>query len=131
MCSRVDGSGGFYITEATQRNAAKHIALLMHTYDIPIERVCRHYDVVGKHCPAPMVDEAANNAFRELILFYFNGGEDVVYYEKLEDIPAGVLRNTIADLVKDGIIKGDGSGLHLSYDMVRSLVFMRRMIDAK
>lgn len=125
MCSRIVG-GKYTITEATQKNAAKHIAQLMHDFRIPLERVIRHYDVTGKQCPAPMVDEAVNKAFKDLILFYYEGGEDVKYYETLEEIPAGDMRSAVAELMELGVIKGNGTGLHLSYDMLRIITFMYR-----
>ena len=43
---------GWYFTEATLNNAVKLTKILMKTYNIPIERVVRHYDITGKLCPA-------------------------------------------------------------------------------
>lgn len=51
---------------------------------------------------------------------------DVKYYEKITDIPAGELRSTVQLLVDRKIITGNGTGLHLSEDMVRMLVFNNR-----
>ena len=40
----------------------------MDKYEIPIERVCRHYDVTGKQCPEPYVrDEKAWQNFLKLV----------------------------------------------------------------
>ena len=130
LCSR-KANGEYYFKEETVNNAAAFVADLMQTYNIPIDRVIRHYDVTGKICPAPFVSDAAWAQFKERVKAVSCGKvvETVEYYEKLEDIPEGVLRNTVAELVENGIIKGDGSGLHLTYDMVRNLVFCKRMID--
>ena len=43
---------GWYFTEAAINNAAKLAKILMKTYNIPVERVVRHYDITGKLCPA-------------------------------------------------------------------------------
>ena len=43
---------GWYFTEAVLNNAVKIAKILMKTYNIPIERVVRHYDITGKLCPA-------------------------------------------------------------------------------
>ena len=42
---------GWYFTEATIDNAVKLAKILMKKYNIPIERVVRHYDISGKICP--------------------------------------------------------------------------------
>ena len=43
---------GWHFTEAALNNAVKLAKILMKTYNIPIERVVRHYDITGKLCPA-------------------------------------------------------------------------------
>lgn len=50
----------WYILPGTIRNGAILVARLMRQYNIPIERVVRHYDVTGKICPRPMVGEDAS-----------------------------------------------------------------------
>lgn len=42
---------GWYFTESALNNAVKIAKILMKTYNIPIERVVRHYDITGKLCP--------------------------------------------------------------------------------
>lgn len=44
--------GGWYFTEAALDNAVKLAKILMHKFNIPIERVVRHYDISGKICPS-------------------------------------------------------------------------------
>lgn len=63
MCdTRRDGQ--LMATEATLARAAELGKALMAKYNIPIERVIRHFDVTGKHCPAYFMDEAAWAAFK-------------------------------------------------------------------
>ena len=130
MCSRKDAAGSYYFTNETLNNAAVFIAEKMKEFGIDIDHVIRHYDVNGKICPAPLIDELAWKAFKNLVMRKYNREVETVYYEKLEDIPEGELRNTIADLVEKGIIRGNGKGLHLSEDMVRTIVFCNRLVKS-
>ena len=132
MCSRIDSKGKYYFKDQTIHNTARFTAIQMKSYNIPIDNVIRHYDVTGKKCPAPFVDDPKLwKRFKELVLKYYKGDKPkeekvMEYYEKLEDIPAGEFRETIRKLVDRGIIKGNGAGLHLSYDMTRIIIFLNR-----
>lgn len=42
---------GWSFTDAVLENAAKLAKIIMKKYNIPIERVIRHYDITGKLCP--------------------------------------------------------------------------------
>lgn len=136
MCSRKDAAGAYYFKDEVILRTAVFVAQLMEEYDVPIERVIRHYDVTGKPCPRPFVDDRTWAAFKNLVLKQReekevgNVPKEEVVYKKLEDIPAGEFRETIRELVELGVVKGSGTGLNLTYDMVRMLVFMRRMITA-
>lgn len=56
MCSRKDSKGNYYITDDTFRLTVSFVKSLMKQYNIPISNVIRHYDVTGKLCPRPFVD---------------------------------------------------------------------------
>lgn len=132
MCSRKDNAGAYYFTNETINKAAEFVAELMKEYNVPLDKVVRHYDVTGKNCPAPFIPESTWKAFKNLVLRKLGNVEEeetVKYYEKIDEIPKGELRNTIADLVERGIIKGNGNGLHLSEDMVRCIVFCNRLVN--
>lgn len=47
----VPNHSGWYFTEAAIENALKLTRILMRKYNIPKERVIRHYDASGKLCP--------------------------------------------------------------------------------
>lgn len=49
-------SAGEDFTEAQVASLASLVGDLMRRYGIPASGVIRHYDVTGKHCPAPYVD---------------------------------------------------------------------------
>ena len=42
---------GWYLTDETLKQTIKLVKILMKKYDVPFERVVRHYDVSGKLCP--------------------------------------------------------------------------------
>lgn len=66
MCDTVR-NGKYEATEKTQENTITIIKEKMRQYNIPIDRVIRHYDVTGKLCPAYFVDEDAWKAFKAKI----------------------------------------------------------------
>ena len=55
MCCKKDANGNLYIEDATIKNTVELTKYLMQKYNVPIERVARHYDCTGKICPAPFV----------------------------------------------------------------------------
>ena len=63
MCCKKE-NGKWYFEPQTIRNTITLTKHLMKKYGIPIERVCRHYDVTKKICPEPFVkDEKAWQEF--------------------------------------------------------------------
>lgn len=63
MCCKFNGK--WYFEEETIKNTIELTRYLMKKYNIPIERVCRHYDVTLKICPEPFVRD--ENAWREFL----------------------------------------------------------------
>lgn len=64
MCCKL-GPKGWYIEEETLAAAAALGRDIMARYGIPLENVVRHYDVTGKLCPRPLIDEGAWAAFKQ------------------------------------------------------------------
>ena len=117
ICTK--GEPGYYFFDpAALENARWLIRQLMGRYNIPVERVVRHYDVTHKVCPAPFVGAGAS-AWEE-----FKGGLTV--YQKIKNVPEWA-RPTVQKLVERDILTGDDQGnLNLSYDMTRMLVVLDR-----
>lgn len=66
MCSRIDKRGNYYFLNETTVNTQELVKELMDKYNIPAENVIRHYDVTGKICPKPYVqDENLWKEFKE------------------------------------------------------------------
>lgn len=66
MCD-TERNGVYNLSEQTKQNAILLGKMLMKKYDIPIERVIRHFDVTGKHCPAYFMDNTKWAAFKALL----------------------------------------------------------------
>lgn len=68
LCSRKDSKDNYYFKDETVKNAAELTKSLMAKYNIPATNVIRHYDVTGKVCPAPMVNNVSLwNKFKSMI----------------------------------------------------------------
>ena len=65
MCCHKDAAGRWYIDEATMAAAAALGRDIMARYNIPMDHVLRHYDVTGKLCPRPLVDDTAWADFKK------------------------------------------------------------------
>ena len=65
MCDTTK-DGTVSISEATMNNAIELGKVLMHKYNIPLDRVIRHYDVNGKACPNcnDLLNDNTWNAFK-------------------------------------------------------------------
>lgn len=66
MCDTIK-NGKYEVSAKTQENVITIVREKMKQYNIPIDRVIRHYDVTGKLCPAYFVDETAWAAFKARI----------------------------------------------------------------
>ena len=66
LCCKLK-DGEWYFEEETIENAIELIRHLMDRHNIPIERVIRHFDVTGKLCPAPFIDEGKWTEFKNKI----------------------------------------------------------------
>lgn len=68
MCSRIDSNGSYYIKDEVVQNTADLVKSLMIKYNIGIDNVIMHYNVTGKTCPAPFVNNTTLwNNFKELV----------------------------------------------------------------
>ncbi len=136
MCSRKRADGSYYIKPETVANAAALAREIMQRYGIDTEHVVRHYDVTGKRCPMPWVDDPAQwVAFKEMLTpqnsTTVEEDDDMVRYNKIEDVPAWA-QDTVRALMDAGALRGDDHGcIDLSRDMVRGMVIGKRYADAR
>lgn len=135
MCSRKRADGSYYIKPETVANAAALAKDIMQRYGINTDHVLRHYDVTGKRCPMPWVDDPGQwTAFKDMLTPEENTDEEddgMIRYSKIEDVP-GWARGTIKEMVDAGLISGTGGGrIDLSDDMLRMLYIMWHMRDTR
>ena len=108
------------VRQGSIATAAELVRYLMQRYGVPVDRVIRHYDVTGKYCPGPMVDDPALwAAFKQSLT---QTEDDSVRYKYYDDMPDWA-KPTVSKLVKKGYLKGEGGGvLNLTKDTLKVLV---------
>lgn len=131
MCD-TQKNGTYDVTEKTMSNTIELIKMLMDKYNIPIERVIRHFDVTGKHCPAYFMDESAWAAFKARLV----DAPVEARYNTMAEISdnASWAIETVSKLIERGAIRGGGkrdlqgrpADMDLSRDMLRLLVIADR-----
>lgn len=147
MCDEVkNGISDF--TASTIENTVELTKMLMKKYNVDISRVIRHFDVVGKLCPKPYVDNAKWQEFKNIITE--SGDLTMTQYEELkkeinalkaenlvlkqaigtiyktaDEIP-GYYKSTIQPMIDKGVIKGTGDSLNLPEIIARTLVIINR-----
>lgn len=95
LCSRKNSST-YYFKDATVRRAAALVQGLMAKYSINAAHVLRHYDVTGKNCPAPFVEDKA--AWRKFLNILQEDGE----MEKQIKIKLNGVIKEVKAIEKDG-----------------------------
>ena len=135
MCSRKRADGSYYIKPETVANAAALAREIMQRYGIDTDHVLRHYDVTGKRCPMPWVDDPAQwTAFlATLTPEHPNEEEDenMVKYKTIDDVPEWY-RSEVQELMDAGALKGTGNGaIDISEDVVRGAIIGMRYAEAR
>ncbi len=129
------------VPDETAKRAAGLITHLMSVYDIPIERVIRHYDVTGKLCPKPYAeDDGLWEEFKarlgEIDMKELNAlkkrveeleKEHAVYNYIDANMPKWIKEITEWGLEK-GIIKGTGEGLGMTRTKAENLVMIKNAL---
>ena len=125
---------GWYFTKEEVKIAAELTADLMKKYNIPIEKVLRHYDVTGKDCPAIWVDENKEGKqgwYNFLMLVSNIVKEGVTVYKTIEDIPKWG-KEAVQYMLDNKYLTGTGNGdLNIDNSMLRCLVIIYRIIKIK
>lgn len=135
MCSRKRADGSYYILPETVANAAALAKDIMQRYGIDTDHVLRHYDVTGKRCPMPWVDDPAQwTAFLAMLTpEHPNEEEDenMVKYKTIDDVPEWY-RSEVQELMDAGALKGTGNGaIDISEDVVRGAIIGMRYAEAR
>lgn len=135
MCSRKRADGSYYILPETVANAAALAREIMQRYGIDTDHVLRHYDVTGKRCPMPWVDDPDQwYAFKASLAPEENTDEEdedmATRYNTVAELPEWAQEET-QKLIDRGALLGDEHGnLDVTMDMLRTMIVCQRMIDA-
>lgn len=124
------------IRPGTIDTALSVVRQLMAAYDIPIDRVLRHYDVTGKNCPRPMVE---NPQLWEDFKKELEGVDTMLDYPEwalktyhwYDDMPEWA-RASVQKAVKKGIVSvNEDNSVTLLGCNLQPIVFMDRagMLD--
>ena len=123
MCCHRRGDGTWYIDEETMAAAAELGREIMARYGIPLDHVLRHYDVTGKLCPRPLIDEGAWADFKKRL----EGEEEMTYYKTIGDVPDDY-RPAVQKLLDNGALQGYGDGtINVSEDLCRTVTILDRL----
>lgn len=106
MCSDIVG-GRYTITAATVDRAVELVKYLMGRYNVPADRVVRHYDVTGKDCPAPMVQNPA--LWEQFLDMIAERDEEMKTYQYVKDMPEWA-QASVTKAIQKGIVAMDSSG---------------------
>lgn len=90
-----------------------------------------HRDYENKACPGQWLYERHGQIAAE-VNKRLTEDEEMVRWNKIEDVPEGFYRDTVRQLMQDGIIKGKGDGvIDLTEDMLRVMIFCQRIMEGK
>lgn len=129
------GNGERRASEATLQRAAELGRELMEKYQIPMERVVRHFDVTGKHCPAYMMENEAWEVFRGRIATApsgprndgMKGGSKMKLYQYVKDMPEWA-REAATRAINAGVVRMDAGGAVSVWECnLQPLVWMDRV----
>ena len=136
MCSRKRADGSYYIKPETVANAAALAREIMQRYGIDTDHVLRHYDVTGKRCPMPWVDDPDQwTAFKDMLTpenttTVEEDDDMATRYNSVSELPAWA-QEEAQRLIDRGALLGDAHGnLDVTMDMLRTMIVCQRMIDA-
>ena len=126
MCCRRSSDGTWYFDPETVDAAVELARDIMGRYGIDGGHVVRHYDVTGKVCPAPFVnDPGAWEAFKKR-LTEPESEDGMKLYRYVKDMPEWA-REAAAKAIHAGIVKMDETGAVGVWEAnLQALVWMDR-----
>lgn len=98
-------------------NAIEEIKILMQKFNIPITMIFRHYDITGKQCPLPLLDNTKWNEFKNKLS---NGSDNVVKETIKIKVNNQVIKNEDLPLIDGHLYMGireicDLLGIQIDY----------------
>lgn len=129
LCCHQNAAGGWYFDPETVDAAMELCRDIVARYGITKDRVLRHYDVTGKICPAPFVnDPGAWDDFKARIFAPVcqREAETMKQYHYIKDMP-GWAAPAAARAIQSGHLKMDSTGaVNVWETNLQTLVWMDR-----
>ena len=124
------------LTDICKRNGIKKLVWSTNKTDrVNHKNGCNmtvHRDYANKACPGDYLynrHQAIADAVNKKLM---EDDEDMVRWNTINDVPEGFYRDTVKQLMADGIIKGKGDGvIDITEDMLRTMIFCQRIMEAK
>ena len=112
------------VVQASINKAAELASYLMQKYNISKDNVIRHFDVTGKDCPAPMVeDETLWVNFKNKLCEV----EQMKVYKYVPDMP-DYAQDTFTRMFKVGVISIDSSGaMAVEHSSIQPMMYIDRL----
>ena len=138
LCCHQDKAGRWYIDRETVAAAVELAWDIVARHGIPEANVLRHYDVTGKLCPRPWVeDTAAWEDFKARLYAPKNEEDEDMpkVYTAIEEVPTwaqDTVRRAMRTPSRDGptgatLLQGDQYGrLHLTDEAITTLELLRK-----
>ena len=80
LCCHLDSKGNWFFDDITIQKAMELTKYLMKIYNIDIKHVIRHYDVTGKECPKPFLNnDIWNNVFLNKLKNVLTSANDITW----------------------------------------------------
>ena len=138
LCCHQDKAGHWYIDPETVAAAVELARDIVARYGIPEAKALRHYDVTGKLCPRPWVeDTAAWEGFKARLYAPVDKEDEDMpkVYTAIEEVPTwaqDTVRRAMRTPSRDGpggamLLQGDQYGrLHLTDEAITTLELLRK-----
>lgn len=123
---------GMVVRKGTIENTVSFVKQLMSQYGIPIQNVLRHYDVTGKYCPGPFVDDPSMwDEFKRQLISDYEQEEEMKVYKFVPEMPEWA-QDTFTRLVQSGYIAKDQNGeLEVQESSLQPMVYLDRLLGGK
>ena len=126
MCCHRRPDGTWYFDDETVDATVELARDIMGRYGIPVENVVRHYDVTGKNCPAPYVNDPGAWEKFKARLTEPESEDGMKLYQYVPDMPEWA-RAAATKAINNGYIKMDKTGAVGVWEAnLQALVWMDR-----
>lgn len=117
---------GYVLRKESISNAVRLTRMLMEKHDLDADHVIRHYDVTGKNCPAPMVQDVGLwDSFKAALTAQED--EKMKTYQYIPDMPEWA-QDTFARLVRVGVVARDKDGaVNVQEGSLQPMVYLDRL----